>query len=71
MTKPVSDHEIVGWLRKASSAIYLACEAVVADDISPKLKEAADEIERLRKGESICIKCGQRQHAEASYDIQF
>lgn len=26
-------------------------------------RQAADEIERLRKGECICIRCGQRQDA--------
>ena len=34
-------------LRKASSAVYLACEESVATDISNLLKWAADEIERL------------------------
>ena len=34
-------------LRKASRAVYLACEEPVAADISNLLKWAADEIERL------------------------
>jgi hypothetical protein len=34
-------------LRKASSAVYLACEESVAADISNLLKWAASEIERL------------------------
>lgn len=40
--------DLVEWLIKAPSAIYLATDATVADDISPKLKEAANEIKRLR-----------------------
>ena len=39
--------EMVVWLRFASQAIYLATEASVADEISPKLKRAAAMIERL------------------------
>lgn len=35
-------------LRKAAIAIYLATDEEVADDISNKLKNAANEIERLR-----------------------
>lgn len=41
--------DIVDWLNKASVGIYLATEASVADDISPKLKQAALEIQQLRK----------------------
>lgn len=36
-------------LRKASTAIYIAVEKSVADDISNLFKWAADEIERLQK----------------------
>jgi len=35
-------------MKKASSAIYLACEASVADDISAMLKAAIAEIEGCR-----------------------
>lgn len=37
-------------LRKAGTAIFLAVDESVATDISNKLKWAADEIDRLRKG---------------------
>ena len=43
---PVSD--IVERLRRGSSAIYAAVEEVAARDVSHMMKEAADEIERLR-----------------------
>lgn len=33
-------------LRRAASAVYLACEEAVADDISNLLKWSADQIER-------------------------
>lgn len=36
-------------LRMASTAVYLACEKSVADDISNLLKWAANEIDRLNK----------------------
>ena len=36
-------------LRKASVAVYLACEEGVADSISKLLKGAADEIDERRK----------------------
>ena len=42
---PQPNADLVAWLRKASSAIYLATEASVADDISPKLREAANALE--------------------------
>ena len=35
-------------LRKASIAVYLATEKPVAQDLSNKLKGAADEIDKLR-----------------------
>lgn len=35
-------------LRRRSMAVFLACEASVAEDISKALKWAADEIEQLR-----------------------
>ena len=38
----------VGGLRRAAVAIYIATEQVVANDISQKLKWAADEIESLQ-----------------------
>lgn len=41
--------ELVGRLRKASRAIYLATEETVADDISSKLTRAADTIESLER----------------------
>lgn len=49
MTEPSVEN-----LRKASIAIYIAVEKVVADDVSNLLRWAADEIERLRRtsGES-------------------
>ena len=34
-------------LRRASSAVFLACEEAVAKDLSDKLIWAADEIDRL------------------------
>jgi hypothetical protein len=37
----------------------------------PLMSEAADEIERLRRGECICIRCGQRQNPEKSNDALF
>lgn len=36
-------------LRRASKAIYLACDPIVAEDVSNLLTWAADEIERLRR----------------------
>lgn len=39
----------VGGLRRAAVAIYIATEQVVANDISQKLKWAADEIESLQQ----------------------
>jgi hypothetical protein len=36
-------------LRKAAKAVYLATEATVAEDLSNRLKGAADEIDALRK----------------------
>lgn len=36
-------------LRMASTAVYLACEESVADDISNLLKWAANEIDRLNQ----------------------
>lgn len=41
--------ELVAWLCKASRAIYLATEKSVADDISPKLREAADALASLAR----------------------
>ena len=35
-------------LRKASVAVYLECPKIVARDISKKLINAADEIDKLR-----------------------
>jgi hypothetical protein len=40
-----------------------ALAAAVVPSLSELLHAGADEIERLRKGESICIRCGQRQAA--------
>jgi hypothetical protein len=39
--------DLIAWLRKAALMIYAATEQEVADDINPKLKEAADLIEDL------------------------
>jgi hypothetical protein len=39
--------DLTRWLRKASQAIYLATDGPVADEISPKLIEAADELEAM------------------------
>lgn len=36
---------LIDKLRKGSSAIYLATEEIVADDISAMLKDAADSLE--------------------------
>jgi uncharacterized protein YdhG (YjbR/CyaY superfamily) len=38
-----------GELRKAAMAVYLATESSVAEDLSAKLKGAADEIDKLRE----------------------
>ena len=46
-------------LRKASTAIYIAVEKIVADDISNLFKWAANEIERLSKPAWECM--GRRQ----------
>lgn len=43
LTKPTVEN-----MRKASQAVYLACGASVADDISNLLCSAADEIDQLR-----------------------
>lgn len=40
--------EVVDWLVKASKLIYIATESSVADDVSPKLIIAAEEIKVLR-----------------------
>lgn len=55
MTAPVSPPQpsiapplTVGYLRRASVAVYLACEEPVAADISKHLKWAADRIEELK-----------------------
>lgn len=40
--------ELVDYLRRASVAVYIAMDAVAADDLSPRLKQAAHEIESLR-----------------------
>jgi len=40
--------ELTVRLRKASSAVYLATDAAVADDLSAMLKEAASLIESLK-----------------------
>lgn len=37
----MSTAAMIAWLGKASAAIYLATDGPVADDISPKLREAA------------------------------
>lgn len=42
-----SDEKLVGDLEKSSQAVYLACEAAVADDISSKLKQASTRIRAL------------------------
>lgn len=47
-TTDLKEMDIVEWLIKASQAIYLATDASVADDISPRLKQAAAEITSLR-----------------------
>jgi hypothetical protein len=44
MTEPTVEN-----LRRASTAVFLACELAVAEDISRLLRWAADEIERLRE----------------------
>jgi hypothetical protein len=40
-------------LRRRSVAVYLAAESSAAEDISKKLRAAADEIERLRRNNSV------------------
>lgn len=46
-------------LRRASQAIYIAAEHHAARDVSEKLKDAADEIERLRDSRIVtCVYCG-------------
>ena len=47
MTEPSVEN-----LRKASVAVYLACEESVAVDISNLLRWAADEIERWKKADA-------------------
>lgn len=42
------DDELVDYLRRAAAAVYIAMDRVAADDLSPRLKEAAAEIDRLR-----------------------
>jgi hypothetical protein len=47
---PAAEGEVgeqIAWARKASSAIYAAVDATVADDISPKLVSLASHLERL------------------------
>jgi hypothetical protein len=44
----MSDTDLTAWLRKCSSAIFLATDESVAADISLKMIEAADELTRLR-----------------------
>ena len=41
--------ELIDKLRKAASAVYLATDEIVAQEISYLLNQAADEIENLRK----------------------
>ena len=36
------------YLRKAAMALYVAVDATVANELAPKLIEAADEIDKLR-----------------------
>ncbi|RLC99526.1 MAG: hypothetical protein DRI46_09275 [Chloroflexi bacterium] len=45
-------------MRKAASAIYLATNESIADDISEMLKGAANEIEFLRQKNKEAIKRG-------------
>ena len=42
------DRDMVEYLRRRSVAIYLAAASSTNEDISSKLRAAADEIERLR-----------------------
>lgn len=48
MSADQDEFEIVDYLRRASVAVYIAMDAVAADDLSPHLKAAADLIERLQ-----------------------
>lgn len=47
LTKPSIEN-----LREASSAVYLACEKIVADDISNLLKWSAERVELLETSEA-------------------
>lgn len=62
--------DIVERLREEERMTIQTIRRSGPSDIDSRLlavfRDAADEIERNRKGESICIKCYLRQDAEAS-----
>jgi hypothetical protein len=43
--------------------------ALPGQSLAEVMYEAADEIERLRKGECICLRCGQNQKTGTSPDF--
>lgn len=74
---PLTEPNIMN-LRKASRAVYLACESEVADDISNLLKWSADQVESLSgalasqplNAPSPAMKWARREEiAKAIYDL--
>ena len=52
-TNKAENKDMVDNLRRRSVAVYLAAESSSSEDISKKLRAAADEIERLRAENSV------------------
>jgi hypothetical protein len=52
-TNKSKNGDVVDDLRRRSVAVYLAAESSSSEDLSKKLRAAADEIERLRAENSV------------------
>jgi hypothetical protein len=51
----MADDDLIEWLNKASVAIYAATDGPVADDISPKLREAASRLAALQSERDYAV----------------
>lgn len=49
LAREIAAGDLPDYLRRAASAVYIAMDEVAADDLSPRLLEAANLIDRLTR----------------------
>jgi hypothetical protein len=63
----ITPGDLPDYLRRAASAVYIAMDKVAADDLSPRLLEAANLLDRLtRQNDLLAMELQQR----ASRDVE-